>query len=93
MLQSAESLVPAATLADRLGRKPAFIGEMLLLALALVAATGKIGAVLTAFFFPSLLATWGTERLLPLLALTCLVGALITWIYRIETTGMDMESI
>ena len=70
-----------------------FIGEMVLLALALVAATGKIGEVLTAFFFPSLLATWGTERLLPLLALTCLVGALITWIYRIETTGMDMESI
>ena len=79
MLQSAESLFPAATLADR-GRKPLFIGEMLLLALALVAATGKIGAVLTEFFFP-------------LLALTCLVGALITWIYRIETTGMDMESI
>jgi len=49
-----------------------FIGEMVLLALALVAATGKIGAVLTEFFFP-------------LLALTCLVGALITWTYRIET--------
>lgn len=57
-----------------------FIGEMVLLALALVAATGKIGAVLTEFFFP-------------LLALTCLVGALITWTYRIETTGMHMESI
>ena len=80
MLQGAESLFTAATLADRLGRKPVFIGEMVLLALALVAATGKIGAVLTEFFFP-------------LLALTCLVGALITWIYRIETTGMDMESI
>lgn len=49
-----------------------FIGEMVLLALALVAAAGKIGGVLTAFFFP-------------LLALTCLVGAFITWIYRIET--------
>ena len=80
MLQGAESLFTAATLADRLGRKRMFIGEMVLLALALVAAAGKIGGVLTAFFFP-------------LLALTCLVGALITWIYRIETTGMDMESI
>jgi MFS family permease len=59
----------------------------------LAAATGKVGAVLTAFFFPTLLATWGTERLLPLLALTSLVGAVITWIYRIETTGVDMESI
>ena len=67
-------------LADRLGRKPVFIGEMVLLALALVAATGKIGEVLTEFFFS-------------LLALTYLVGALITWIYRIETTGMHMESI
>ncbi|NDC34593.1 MAG: MFS transporter [Synechococcaceae bacterium WB9_2_112] len=59
----------------------------------LAAATGKVGAVLTAFFFPTLLADWGTERLLPLLAITSLVGALITWIYRIETTGIDMESI
>jgi len=59
----------------------------------LAAATGKVGAVLTAFFFPTLLADWGTERLLPLLAVTSLVGAVITWIYRIETTGVDMESI
>jgi MFS family permease len=59
----------------------------------LAAATGKVGAVLTAFFFPTLLADWGTERLLPLLAITSLVGAVITWIYRIETTGVDMESI
>ena len=59
----------------------------------LAAAAGKVGAVLTAFFFPTLLANWGTERLLPLLAITSLVGAVITWIYRIETTGVDMESV
>ena len=59
----------------------------------LAAATGKVGAVLTAFTFPTLLATWGTERLLPLLAITSLVGAVITWLYRIETTGVDMGSI
>jgi nitrate/nitrite transporter NarK len=59
----------------------------------LAAAVGKVGAVLTAFAFPVLLATWGTERLLPLLAITSLVGAVITWIYRIETTGVDMGSI
>lgn len=59
----------------------------------LAAATGKAGAVLTAFLFPTLQVQWGTERLLPLLALTSLLGALITWIYRIETTGVDMESI
>lgn len=57
------------------------------------AATGKVGAVLTAFWFPFLLRDWGTERLLPLLALTSLLGAVITWFYRIETTGVDLESL
>ena len=59
----------------------------------LAAAIGKVGAVLTAFLFPILLADWGSERLLPLLAITSLVGAAITWIYRIETTGKTMDSI
>lgn len=59
----------------------------------LAAAIGKAGAVLTAFLFPILLADWGTERLLPLLAITSLLGAAITWIYRIETTGKTMDSI
>ena len=59
----------------------------------LAAATGKVGAVLTAFLFPVLLADWGSERLLPLLAITSLVGAAITWAYRIETTGKAMESL
>ena len=59
----------------------------------LAAATGKVGAVITAFLFPVLLADWGTERLLPLLAITSLVGAAVTWRYRIETTGKAMESI
>ncbi|NDG75337.1 MAG: MFS transporter [Synechococcaceae bacterium WB8_1B_136] len=55
------------------------------------AASGKVGAVITAFFFPSLLQHLGIEKLLPLLALTSILGALITWIYRIETRGMDLE--
>ena len=59
----------------------------------LAAAIGKVGAVLTAFLFPILLADWGSEQLLPLLAITSLVGAAITWIYRIETTGRTMDSI
>jgi len=37
------------------------------------------------------LRSMGSDRLLPLLALTSLLGALITWLYRIETRGMDME--
>ena len=54
------------------------------------AAAGKVGAVLTAFLFPVLLAQWGTQRLLPLLVLSSLVGAAVTWIYRIETKGLDL---
>ena len=57
----------------------------------MAAAAGKVGAVLTAFLFPSLLAAWGSARLLPLLALTSLLGAAITWHYRIETKGLELE--
>ncbi len=57
------------------------------------AAAGKVGAVLTAFFFPLLLTHWGSARLLPLLALTSLAGALITWMFRIETSGLDLERL
>lgn len=57
------------------------------------AAVGKVGAVLTAFLFPLLLAEWGTQKLLPLLAITSLVGAAVTWLYRIETRGLDLERL
>ena len=57
------------------------------------AACGKVGAVLTAFFFPALLSGFGADRLLPLLALTSLIGALITWLYRVETKGVNLETI
>lgn len=56
------------------------------------AASGKVGAVLTAFWFPTLLKLWGTERLLMVLVVTSLMGAAITWLYRIETKGMDLET-
>ncbi|MFM8277744.1 MAG: MFS transporter [Cyanobium sp.] len=56
------------------------------------AASGKVGAVITAFVFPTLLRQLGSERLLPLLALTSLLGALITWLFRIETRGVNLES-
>ncbi|WP_255144820.1 MFS transporter [Synechococcus sp. ATX 2A4] len=57
------------------------------------AACGKVGAVLTAFFFPTLLRIWGTEKLLLVLVVTSLLGAVLTWQFRIETKGRDMESI
>jgi len=55
------------------------------------AAAGKVGAVMTAFFFPTLLKQLGTEKLLPILAVTSLIGAVITWLYRIETTGKSID--
>ncbi|MGB1196489.1 MAG: MFS transporter [Synechococcus sp.] len=57
------------------------------------AASGKVGAVLTAFFFPTLIQIWGTEKVLAVLVITSLLGAVITWLYRIEPKGLDMESL
>jgi MFS family permease len=59
----------------------------------MAAAAGKVGAVITAFFFPMLLGEWGAQRLLPVLALTSLIGAAITWIYRIETRGRELDRL
>ena len=57
------------------------------------AAFAKIGAVLTAFIFPVILAETGTDVLLTGLVFTSLLGALITWWFRIETAGVNLEEI
>jgi MFS family permease len=57
------------------------------------AATGKIGAVATAFLFPILLVSIGTTSLLYILVVTSLLGALVTWMFRIETTGVNLDEI
>src|SRR4029077_11656912 len=57
------------------------------------ASFAKIGAVLTAFLFPIMLKGMGTSRLLHLLAFTSLLGALVTWWCRIETAGVNLETI
>ena len=56
------------------------------------AAFAKIGAVLTAFFFPILLASIGTQALLWGLIVTSLLGAAVTWAFRIETTGVSLDT-
>lgn len=53
----------------------------------------KIGAVLTAFLFPILLVAIGTQTLLYGLVVTSILGAIVTWLYRIETTGMSLDQI
>ena len=57
------------------------------------AAFAKIGAVTTAFLFPILLADVGREALLFILVVTSLLGAVITFAFRIETTGVNLETI
>jgi MFS transporter, putative metabolite transport protein len=57
------------------------------------AAVAKIGAVATAFLFPILLADIGTRTLLFILVGTSLSGAVVTWRFRIETTGVNLEQI
>ncbi len=57
------------------------------------ASFAKIGAVLTAFFFPILLDTIGTRILLYGLVVTSLIGAWVTWRFRIETAGADLETL
>jgi len=57
------------------------------------AAFAKIGAVMTAFLFPILLTAIGTRMLLYGLIVTSIIGAIITWMYRIETTGVNLDEI
>ena len=57
------------------------------------AAFAKIGAVATAFLFPILLVEIGTRALLYGLIVTSLLGAVVTWLYRIETTGVNLDEI
>jgi len=57
------------------------------------AAFAKIGAVTTAFLFPILLADIGTRALLHILVVTSLLGAAVTWIFRIETARVSLDKI
>lgn len=57
------------------------------------ASVAKIGACLTAFLFPILLADLGAPSLLSILVGTSLLGALVTWLFRIETAGVSLESV
>jgi MFS family permease len=57
------------------------------------AAFAKIGAVATAFLFPILLSAIGTRALLYGLVVTSILGAVVTWLFRIETTGVNLDEI
>ena len=57
------------------------------------ASFAKIGAVLTAFLFPILLKSIGTTALLWGLVVCFLLGAVVTYFFRIETTGVNLEDV
>ncbi len=57
------------------------------------AMVAKIGAVATTFGFPLLLASIGTTTLLWCLVVTSILGAVVTWLFRIETTGVNLDQI
>ncbi|MGA8125908.1 MAG: MFS transporter, partial [Mycobacterium sp.] len=57
------------------------------------ASFAKIGAVLTAFLFPILLKTIGTTALLWGLVGCFLAGAIVTYFFRIETAGVNLEDV
>jgi len=57
------------------------------------ASFAKIGAVMTAFLFPILLVGIGTQALLIGLVITSLIGAAVTFWFRIETAGKNLEEL
>jgi MFS transporter, putative metabolite transport protein len=57
------------------------------------AAVAKIGAVTTAFLFPILLDAIGTQALLYGLIATSILGAVVTWMFRIETNGVKLDRL
>lgn len=57
------------------------------------AASGKAGAAITAFLFPSLLGGVGQTPLLIGLMVCSLAGAAVTSRFRIDTTGKNLEDV
>jgi MFS family permease len=57
------------------------------------AAFAKAGAVLGTFVLPILEKSWGAPPLLITLSALCILAALITFLFRIETTGQSLEKV
>jgi MFS transporter, putative metabolite transport protein len=57
------------------------------------ASFAKVGAVVTAFFFPILLKDIGAQTLLYILMGASLIGAAVTFAFRIETRGLNLERL
>ncbi|MBL1210076.1 MFS transporter [Geminocystis sp. GBBB08] len=59
----------------------------------LAGAIAKSGAVLGTFMLPIVKENFGVPMLLYILAFCCLLGAIFTYLLRIETTGKSLETV
>jgi MFS family permease len=57
------------------------------------AAFAKAGAVVGTFVLPILETAWGVPPLLIALSFCCVLAAVITFAFRIETTGQSLEDV
>lgn len=57
------------------------------------AAFAKAGAVVGTLVLPIVQTAWGVPSLLIALAVCCLVAAVVTAVFRIETTGQSLEAV
>lgn len=57
------------------------------------ASFAKLGAVIGTFFFPSLQLRLGIPTLLALLAGASVLAAIVTALFRVDTTGLNLEKI
>lgn len=57
------------------------------------AAFAKAGAVVGTFVLPILQTSWGVSPLLIALSVCCVVAAVMTFAFRIETTGQSLETV
>lgn len=57
------------------------------------AAFAKLGAVLGTYLLPILRVEIGVNRVLYILAISCVLAAVVTYVFRIETTGKSLEQL
>jgi PHS family inorganic phosphate transporter-like MFS transporter len=57
------------------------------------AASGKLGAAITTYLFPTLLTSMGIKNLLVMLAVVSIIGALLTFFFVPETKNKNLEEV
>ena len=58
----------------------------------IAAASGKVGAVVGTFFLPLAVTWFGLSPSIAVIAVLTGVGAIVTWVFRIETRGKGLDA-